>query len=253
MLQCPICQIEYVEGAVTHCSTCGWDLKQYSLTPEELLAAQQSKITWAREIWKENQHLKQELSKYVSPEEKLVSSLGIDYKKLRDLLIKKRWRDADQETARLMFRAVGRERKSFTDKLDFTDLRKFPCEDLSIIDVLWVKYSKGKFSFSVQNKIQKESKNKPFSVLDVAASFEGRAGWRIGKHIFQSRYLKYNELTFDIESAPNGHLPAFFISWEIVTYTQNYYEYGDPPERHHWLLSNGRYLFERCDECKLES
>jgi hypothetical protein len=253
MLQCPICQTEYVEGAVAHCSTCGWDFKQYSLTPEGIVAAQQSKITWAREIWKENQRLKQELSKYVFHEEKLVSSLEIDYKKLRDLLLKKQWRDADQETASLMFRVVGRERKSFTDKLDFTDLREFPCEDLSIIDGLWLKYSKGKFGFSVQSRIQKESEKKRSSVLEVAASFEGRVGWKIGKNIFQSRYLKYNELTFDNEGAPNGHLPAFFIDWEIVTYTKDYYDYGDPPQRHHWLLSNGKYLFKRCEECNLPS
>ena len=139
MSQCLICQTKYVEGAVTHCSTCGWDLKQYSLTPEGLGAAQQAKVNWAKEIWQQNQQLKQELSKYVSPGEKLVSSLGIDYKKLRNFLAKKQWRDADQETATLMFTAVGRERKSVSDILSIKQLRAFPCEDLSIIDHLWVK------------------------------------------------------------------------------------------------------------------
>jgi hypothetical protein len=250
MLQCPICESEYVEGAVNQCSTCGWDLKQYSLTPEGLMAAQPSKITWAREIWQQNQQLKQELSKYVSPEEKLVSFLGIDYKKLRDLLAKKHWRDADQETARLMFKAVGRERESLDDKLDFRDLRALPCEDLSIIDHLWVKYSQGRFGFSVQNRIYKESANSPG--LKVSSSSTGRIGWEVGNDILDSRYLKYHELTFN-ESAPKGHLPAFFIEWKDITYTQDYYDYGDSPEINYWVGIEIRNLFNRCDECNLPS
>lgn len=253
MSQCPICQTKYAEGAVTYCSTCSWDLTQYPLTPDGFTAQQQAKITWAREIWQENQRLKQELSKYVSHEEKLISSLGIDYKKLRDLLLKKRWRDADQETARLMFRAVDRERKSCSDKLELRNLREFPCEDLSIINSLWVKYSQGKFGFSVQNRIDKETeKNQHLSQQNISYSFEGKVGWIIGSNLFNFRYLKYNELTFE-ESAPPGHLPAFFLDWEIVVYTQSFYEYGDPPQRHHWLLSNKRHLFNRCNECKLPS
>jgi len=250
MSQCLICQTKYVEGAVTHCSTCGWDLKQYSLTPEGLGAAQQAKVNWAKEIWQQNQQLKQELSKYVSPGEKLVSSLGIDYKKLRNFLAKKQWRDADQETATLMFTAVGRERKSVSDILSIKQLRAFPCEDLSIIDHLWVKYSQGRFGFSVQNKIYKEANN--IGGIEVSSSFEGIVGWQIGEYIFNSKDLKYQKLTFN-ESAPKGHLPAFFIEWKDVTYTQECYEYGDSPQVAPWVFMGIKDLLDRCDECKLQS
>ncbi|WP_375342016.1 GUN4 domain-containing protein, partial [Okeania sp. SIO3B5] len=44
-------------------------------------------------------------------------------------------------------------RRNFTHLLDTEDIDNFPCEDLHTIDQLWVKYSDGKFGFSVQMEI----------------------------------------------------------------------------------------------------
>ncbi len=81
---------------------------------------------------------------------KLKSAKGVDYTMLQNLLKVGRWREADQETGRRMLEAVGREAN---DWILSEELRNFPCADLQTIDQLWVKYSDGRFGFSVQQRI----------------------------------------------------------------------------------------------------
>jgi hypothetical protein len=63
------------------------------------------------------------------------------------------WREADKETDRRMLEAVGRKED---DYIRAEELKTFPCKDLRTIDRLWVKYSQGKFGFSVQKQIWQE-------------------------------------------------------------------------------------------------
>ena len=67
----------------------------------------------------------------------LVSAVGVDYTKLRDLLVAKNWKEADLETKKRMLEVAGRESQGY---LDIEDLENFPCQDLGTIDKLWVKY-----------------------------------------------------------------------------------------------------------------
>ena len=86
------------------------------------------------------------------PDVPLKSERGVDYTNLRDLLAAKKWKEADEETARVMLKVAGREEEG---RLDNKHIEKFPCEDLRTIDQLWVKYSNGRFGFSVQKSIFK--------------------------------------------------------------------------------------------------
>ena len=89
--------------------------------------------------------------KPVPPETaRVVSAVGMDYINLRNLLASKKWPEADEETARVMLKVAGREKERY---LDTESIEKFPCEDLGTIDQLWVKYSNGRFGFSVQKRI----------------------------------------------------------------------------------------------------
>lgn len=86
-------------------------------------------------------------------EDDLRSERGIDYRRLRDLLKAGKWKEADRETDETMLRAVGKKSRDwFTDE----ELLNFPCADLQTIDGLWVKYSQGKWGFSVQKHIHVE-------------------------------------------------------------------------------------------------
>jgi hypothetical protein len=85
------------------------------------------------------------------------SATGVNYSKLRDLLAAKNWKDADAETFRVMAEAA---KVRFIPYVGFNfhdeDIEKIPCEDLRIIDQLWVSASGGKWGFSVQKEIWKK-------------------------------------------------------------------------------------------------
>ncbi|PSN09140.1 signal transduction protein, partial [filamentous cyanobacterium CCP5] len=68
------------------------------------------------------------------------------YGQLVNYLANGRWKEADQETYEVMKQVAG---GAFTSQR----LKEFPCEDLRIIDRLWVKFSGGKFGFSVQKQL----------------------------------------------------------------------------------------------------
>lgn len=84
----------------------------------------------------------------------LSSEVGIDYTLLRELLSTGKWQDADAETATLMVRISGCEDE---DWLDCGYIENFPSLDLRTIDGLWLRYSHGRFGFSVQKRIYEES------------------------------------------------------------------------------------------------
>ena len=122
----------------------------------------------------------------------LLSDVGADYSKLRDLLATGKWKEADEETREVMIKVVGREKEGW---LNETSINKLPCTDLLTVDRLWLDYSKGRFGFSVQKNIYEE----------VARDWEemgDRVGWREG-----GKWLTISSLNYDL-NAPIGHLPG---------------------------------------------
>ncbi|MGC1395198.1 MAG: GUN4 domain-containing protein [Coleofasciculaceae cyanobacterium] len=135
----------------------------------------------------------------------LDSSKQVDYSQLQDLLASGKWQEADRETENVMIKASGREQDGW---LSEEDLDVFPCEDLRIIDQLWVKYSDGHFGFSVQRRIWEsiEGTNKDED-LEVWKKFGDDVGWRIN-----DSWVGYRNLNFSLD-APLGHLPEWvFVS-----------------------------------------
>ncbi|BAY09804.1 caspase, EACC1-associated type [Calothrix sp. NIES-2098] len=133
----------------------------------------------------------------------LSSEKGVDYSKLRDLLAAENWKDADYETYMVMLQAVGRQKN---DYIRNDELLNFPSTDFRTIDRLWVKYSNGRFGFSVQKEIYLSIGGKPDGKYDEETwnKFGDRVGWRV-----QSNWIDYNQVTFNT-NAPKGHLPEIF-------------------------------------------
>ncbi|MBD2043713.1 serine/threonine-protein kinase [Microcoleus sp. FACHB-672] len=121
----------------------------------------------------------------------LTSAMGVDYRKLRDLLAAHKWQEADQETKTVLFQAAGK-RGGY---IDTRHIEQLPCQDLQTIDRLWVKYSAGRFGFSVQKKIYD-------SVAGDYAIFCERIGWPAHNPAIPNNSLKFKS------SAPAGHLPS---------------------------------------------
>jgi hypothetical protein len=108
-----------------------------------------------------------------APDE-LKSEKGVDYQKLRDILRSAEWEAADLETSLVMCEVAGRKNEGWLEK---EDIDTFPCADLQTIDRLWVKYSGGKFGFSVQKQIWLSVGGKPDASYDTYKIFCDRVGW----------------------------------------------------------------------------
>jgi serine/threonine protein kinase len=130
---------------------------------------------------------------------RVISVVGINYIKLQNLLAAKKWQEADEETRRVMLKVAGREQEGW---LDPESIEKFPCEDLRTIDQLWLKYSDGRFGFSVQKRIYSSLGGTREYPEKAWENFCARVGWRKN-----NQCLYYTDLTFS-EKAPEAHLPA---------------------------------------------
>jgi len=148
----------------------------------------------------------------------------MNYTRLRDLLAAGKWKEADEETRRVMLSVGKREKESW---LDTKSIDNFPCEDLLTIDQLWVKYSDGKFGFSVQNKIYQSLEGTRDYDQKIWDAFGDKVGWRK-----EGSWLRYSYITFDKRS-PEGHLPVCIRLSDVGG----------------WLL--GGAVFFRVETCKL--
>ncbi|MEG4445494.1 serine/threonine-protein kinase [Microcoleus sp. AT9_B5] len=137
-----------------------------------------------------------------TPPDSLTSARGVDYTRLRDLLAAGKWKEADQETIKVMLKVARREKE---DYFDTGSIDNFPCDDLRTIDQLWVKYSQGRFGFSVQKKIWLEVGGKVD--WDTEKKLGDRVGWRKGGSWLDTKNLTYNK------QAPEGHLPRQLCGW----------------------------------------
>lgn len=124
----------------------------------------------------------------------LQSGRGIDYSPVQELLAKQDYQAADRVSMQKLCELAGpqaMERKW----LYFTEIDKFPIEDLQTLDRLWQVYSEGKFGLSVQREIW----------LGVGKNWEKlwpKIGWKSG-----NTWTRYpGEFTWNL-TAPRGHLP----------------------------------------------
>jgi len=122
----------------------------------------------------------------------------VNYTNLRDLLAAGKWKEADVETTRAMLQAAKREEEGW---FRYEDIENFSCEDLGIIDRLWLSASQGKFGFSVQKEIYESLGGTREYNREVWNKFGDRVGWRKGgSWVF---------LTYSAD-APKAHLPSLF-------------------------------------------
>ena len=126
----------------------------------------------------------------------LASDVGMDYTQLRNLLAARRWKEANEETRRVMLKVANREKQG---RLNTDSIRTFPCTDFRTIDWLWMQYSNGRFGFSVQKEIWLQLGGNINYYTE--AKLGDLVGWRLMRN-----WLNYSDLTFNL-NAPAGHLP----------------------------------------------
>ncbi|BAZ25713.1 serine/threonine protein kinase with WD-40 repeats [Kalymmatonema gypsitolerans NIES-4073] len=140
--------------------------------------------------------------------------VGGNFQKLEELLHARKWKEADLETRQIIYVLSQQELLDScpdeTDLLDYLSaeyIAVLPKKYLNTIDRLWVKFSNGRFGFSVQKRIWKNvvSKSDPdynlFFEDEVQEKFGDIVGWRK-----ESNWVYFSDLNYSL-SAPPGHLP----------------------------------------------
>ncbi len=134
----------------------------------------------------------------------LKSSVGIDYINLRYILVAKNWKEADQETYKLMLKALGQLKE---ESISASDIKHYPCDDLVTIDQLWQKSSDGKFGFRKQYEIWQDVRGMQTANVETVDAFGERVGWLSSED--KKLWKSYDQLNFST-NAEDGHLPAMF-------------------------------------------
>ena len=172
-----------------------------------------------------------------------------NYSRLEQLLEAGEWRQADQETARLIEQSTQSQSwDGYTASLASQQVKGLPCTDLQMLNSLWLKYSNGRFGFSVQKQIYEQilgrlsnpsqtpqvakimpqatqrGENSGKSVLqkmfnDLDAAFGGteaqrefrrEIGWDRYQSTSQPAINPQSQLSFSL-AAPAGHLPTYGV------------------------------------------
>ena len=153
---------------------------------------------------------------HIEPDVALKSECGVDYTKLRDLLASEKWKEADEETKNKMQETAGIIEDGWViDCIDHFPVDQIPCEDLHTIDQLWVKYSNGRFGFSVQKRIYASLGGTRKYDGKIWEAFGDHVGWRVkieGLGWSIGKWSSYNDVKFNIK-APEGHLPLRVWGW----------------------------------------
>ena len=136
----------------------------------------------------------------------MVSSKGINYTKLQNLLAQGKWKEADLETSNLLLKVSNREQQGW---LREGDVKNLSCEDLKMMDSLWVAHSQGRFGFSVQREIYRSLGGTSKHNSDIYDKFGDKVGWRVN-----GSWLRYDNITCD-QKAKKGHLPRVG-GWRIL-------------------------------------
>ena len=183
------------------------------------------------------------------------SSVGIDYRELKQLLAGKEWKKADQETARIMCSAAQfavlalgedeREGVSVDPNQVFTEMnesiiKKFPCDDLNTIDKLWLEHSDGKFGFSVQKGIYQSFGGTQEFNGEIRDKFGNQTGWRVREKNDKYSWRRSDQFEYDFEKAPRGHLPSCLWAAKEDSWFSN---------RRDRLIA----LFARIDACSISN
>jgi hypothetical protein len=137
----------------------------------------------------------------------LIENQGQIYQKLEEYLQQQDWREADYETAFIMYQWMVIENYG-----DFRDLfRKVSLDVINEIDRLWMQYSEGKFGIKGQAKIYRDLGGTEKYNEEVWNRFGNRVGWREG-----CRWLKLYEVEYYTSALPDFSLPVLANSRGFV-------------------------------------
>lgn len=137
-----------------------------------------------------------------SPQPPEVSSR---FRQLASYLEAGQWKEADQETDRVMLAVANRESEGWLRPQDIENLE---CEVLREIDSFWVYYSQGRFGLSVQSEIYRRLGGTREYNPEVWQTLAEEVEWRVGGVDLYRRQLNFSY-------GGMGHLPYLFRAFPV--------------------------------------
>ncbi|QIR41898.1 hypothetical protein HCG51_35065 (plasmid) [Tolypothrix sp. PCC 7910] len=138
---------------------------------------------------------------------------------LNNLLVNKKWQEADKRTERIMLYIANREEQGYFDP---ESLKKFSCDRFRHIDLLWLQNSNNRFGFSVQKEIWVKEGLKlgitEWTDDDEKAysRFASRVGWYDDG---QKQYYSYSQVISKVEregdNSSIGILPESYTRYQF--------------------------------------
>ncbi|MEO0852740.1 MAG: GUN4 domain-containing protein [Cyanobacteria bacterium J06648_11] len=139
---------------------------------------------------------------------------------LQQYLATGQWSEADKATIAAIVSIAGKEE---LEDLSPNDIRRFPCEDLQVLDKLWNRYSQGRFGFGVQMRFYLElggtTETAAAQNTELVERWGDRLGWRDG-----NRWRKCSELDYSL-NAPVGCHPSRWWNSPYGSKMTNYFLY----------------------------
>jgi len=140
--------------------------------------------------------------------------VGGNLQKLEELLQARRWKEADLETANIIFVLSQEElpessiyKTRSIDRLSQEHIKVLPSKDLNTINKLWVKYSNGRFGFTVQKRIWASlgASSDAYYNYQIQSKFGNVVGWHK-----EGNWVYFSDLNYSL-TAPPGHLPIIVM------------------------------------------
>jgi hypothetical protein len=167
----------------------------------------------------------------------LSSASDIDYRRLRNLLAVKRFDLANKETSiilsKLTYSYSEYHNSNFMARNDINldILSNIPCTDLMTMDRLWIKYSEGRFGFSIQFEIWRriyqqkleerrnycererilQSEETLYAIAEVGSFITTREAFGWTPNEGYSGYPKYPPSTL-----PHGYYPGAYLNESVM-------------------------------------
>uniref|UniRef100_A0A7S2UZV4 GUN4-like domain-containing protein n=1 Tax=Fibrocapsa japonica TaxID=94617 RepID=A0A7S2UZV4_9STRA len=135
-----------------------------------------------------------------SPDD-LPSSCGVDYIPLATMLMTGDFEAADQFTRDNLIFIAG-EKAQERGFVYWTQVKDLPPVDMATMERLWLKYSNGKFGYTMQRKLYRLGKGN-------FEAFCRKVDWNVVDEGVERkrRWFGKSEFIYDLEKAPRGHLP----------------------------------------------
>lgn len=164
-----------------------------------------------------NQLLSSLTERVARSEENLILVADVyKYKKLQDLLTAGDLREADWETIRVILTLTG---QPDVESITPDDMRRFPCDQLRVIDR--TTYSKGRFGFSVQMQIYQSVGGSLETTISQDTKAIEHLGERIGWRV-DGKWRSCDDLDYTL-AAPIGCHPSRWWNSPFGSKMTNYF------------------------------